>query len=400
LIWVIIAMLLGILAGISTGLIPGLHTNTVAILVASASAILLNYFTPLEVGVFLVSMVVVHSFVDFIPSIFLGAPEDTTALGVLPGHELLMQGKGHRAVKLTVIGGIGTFFTSLLLIIPMFWFLEKIYPTLISLIVPILITISLLFILKEKTFKKIFWSSLIFLLSGILGLLTLNYLPVKQPLFPLLSGMFGISTLIISLLTISKIPKQQTKDDLPLFSISRLKEYITASFSSLFVSVLPAIGAAQAAVIAQAFTKFRDKEDFLVTLGGINTAAALFTLTTLLLLGKARTGVIAALNEIVTLNFHAYILLIVVCFFAMVIGAIITLSISKFAAKKVSKINYKKISLSVICFITILVSVFSNWVGLLILIVGTSIGMLAPLVKVRRIHLMACLVIPVIIYYI
>ena len=398
-IWIIIAMFLGILSGLLTGLIPGLHTNTIALIFVGASVSLLDFFTPLEVAVFLMSMVVVHSFVDFIPSIFLGAPEDATVLGVLPGHELLMKGRGYRAIKLTVMGGVFTFIFGLIFIPPMFWWLSNSYDILSKFIAPMLIVFSVLFILQEKSTKKKFWAAIIFLLAGILGLLVLNQLSIKQPLFPILSGLFGISTLFISLFNTMKIPNQITVEKIEWRSTKRILDYMKAGLSSLFVSIMPAIGAAQAAVISQAFTKFKDKEDFLVVLGGINTAAALFTLTTFFLIGRARTGVVAVIKDIVKLNFEAYLILVAVCFFAMIVGAILTLKLSKFVAKYVSKINYRKISLGVICFISILVLGFSGLIGLWVLLIATSIGILAPLVGVRRIHLMACLVVPVVVYY-
>ncbi len=396
----ILAVLLGILAGTVTGLIPGLHTNTIALIVAGASTTMLSVFSPLAVGGFLLSMVVVHSFIDFIPSVFLGAPEDATVLSILPGHELLMKGRGYRALKLTIFGGIGTFFLSLFLIPIVFLFLENSYTLLSKIIAPILIIFSILFILQEKSFKKIFWASVIFLLAGILGILTLNQLSIKQPLFPLLSGLFGTSTLLLSLFNKQKIPEQKLTEHIKFISKRRFSDYFKAAISSLFVSVLPAIGAAQAAVISRAFTKFKDNEDFLVVLGGINTAAALFTLTTLYLLGKARTGVIAALKNIIELTFSDYIILLGVCFISMSFGVILAIKIGRFVAKNITKINYHKISFGVIVFISLLVLAFSNGIGVLILIIATSIGLLAPLAGVRRIHLMSCLVVPVVLYYI
>jgi putative membrane protein len=395
----ILAILLGIFAGTITGLIPGLHTNTIALIVAGTSTTMLSWFSPLAVASFLISMVVVHSFMDFIPSIFLGAPEDATVLSILPGHELLMQGKGFRALKLTIIGGVGTFLLSIFLIPIIFAFLEKGYNILSTAIAPILILFSIIFILQEKKFRKIFWAAMIFLLAGTIGLIVLNQISVKQPLFPLLSGLFGISTLFLSLFNNQKIPKQILNAEINYFTKSRLLDYFKAAISSLFVSILPAIGAAQAAVISRAFTKFKDNEDFLIVLGGINTAVALFTLTTLYVLGKSRTGVIAVLKEIITLSFSDYIVLLVVCFIAMIFGVILALKIGRFAAKNITKINYKTISIGVICFISILVFLFSGIIGLWILFISSCIGLLAPLVGVRRIHLMAVLVIPVVLYY-
>jgi putative membrane protein len=397
---IFLAILIGMLFGTLTGLIPGLHTNTVALIVASMSALLLSWFSPLAVASFLVAMVVVHSFMDFIPSIFLGAPEDATALGVLPGHLLLLKGRGYRALKLTIIGGIGTFLISLVIIPFVFLWLEKSYAIISQLIAPILIAFSTLFILQENKLKKIIWATIIFLLAGTLGLLTLNYVSLKQPLFPLLSGLFGTSTLIISLLNKQKIPAQKTDDKIAWLTKSRLSDYAKAALSSLFVSILPAVGAAQAAVISRAFTKYKNREEFLVVIGGINTAVALFTLTTLFLIGKTRTGVMAVLANIIELNLHQYLFLLAVCFVAMAFGVFFSLRIGKWTAENITRINYRKLSLGIITFLSILAIWFSGLLGLYILITATAIGMLAPLANVKRIHLMACLVIPVVLYYI
>jgi putative membrane protein len=397
---VLFAILIGMFFGTLTGLVPGLHTNTIALIIASVSTILLSWFSPIAVASFLVAMVVVHSFLDFIPSIFLGAPEDATALGVLPGHKLLLKGLGFRALKLTIIGGIGTFLISLIVLPFVFLWLEQSYIHISKIIAPLLIAFSIIFILQETKLMKIIWAAIIFILAGTLGVITLNYISVKQPLFPLLSGLFGTSTLIISLLNKQKIPPQKTEDKICWLTKGKLLSYFKAALSSLFVSVLPAVGAAQAAVISRAFTKSKDGEEFLVVIGGINTAGALFTLTTLFLLGKTRTGVMAVLANIIELTLQQYLFLLVVCFVAMIFGVVIAIKIGRWTAQNITRINYKKLSLRIIAFLSILAVGFSGFLGLYILIIATAIGIIAPIVKVRRIHLMACLVIPVVLYYI
>ena len=86
----VLALLLGIVVGTFTGLAPGIHINLVsAILLGSLSTIpFLNSFAKIYFVVFIVAMAITHSLLDFIPSIFLGAPDEDTALSVLPGHEL------------------------------------------------------------------------------------------------------------------------------------------------------------------------------------------------------------------------------------------------------------------------------------------------------------------------
>src|SRR3989344_2613407 len=94
----VVALIVGILAGTFTGLFPGIHINLVSVFLVSASPALLQYTSPISLAVFITSMAITHSFLDFIPSIFLGAPDEDSFLSILPGHELLKKGGGHEAV--------------------------------------------------------------------------------------------------------------------------------------------------------------------------------------------------------------------------------------------------------------------------------------------------------------
>jgi len=396
----ILALLAGCLVGIVTGLLPGLHTNNVALLILGSIAILSKFFSPIDLAVFLIALVIVHSFLDFIPSIFFGAPDAATALGVLPGHKLLLKGEGYKALKLTLSGGIGALLIGLL-IIPLFLiFLNNFYSMLVKVIAPLLLILSVAFIIREKKLKKIIWSVIIFLLSGSLGLITLNNLNLEQPLFPLLAGLFGISTLIISLFYINKIVQQKIDSEIILVSKSRIISYLKAAISASITSILPAIGSAQAAIISQGFTRFNKSEDFLVIIGGINTVSALFTLTTLYVIGKSRTGVVAAINQFLVLDKYNYIILLGTIFTATAIAVVLTLGIGRFIVKRISKIDYRKVSIIIIAFIILMVGIFSGWLGLFVVSIATAIGLIAPQVGVKRIHAMGCLSYAVIIQFI
>ena len=71
----LIALFIGCAVGIVTGLIPGIHVNTIAILVLAVLPFLSKYFSPLALAILFISMCIVHSFLDFIPSVFMGAPD-------------------------------------------------------------------------------------------------------------------------------------------------------------------------------------------------------------------------------------------------------------------------------------------------------------------------------------
>ena len=96
------AILLGCLFGVVTGLIPGLHINLVALILFSISPVLLGYTNVIAVASFIIAMSITHTFTDFISATYLGAPADDTALAVLPAHKLLLDGKGHEAIRLTL----------------------------------------------------------------------------------------------------------------------------------------------------------------------------------------------------------------------------------------------------------------------------------------------------------
>ena len=100
---VLIAILCGVLSGIITGLIPGIHVNLISVLLLSFSPLLLPFTGITSLLVYIISLSITHSFLDSIPSIYLGAPDAGQELNVLPGHRLLHQGMGHSAILYTVM---------------------------------------------------------------------------------------------------------------------------------------------------------------------------------------------------------------------------------------------------------------------------------------------------------
>jgi len=84
----------GIILGMVSGLVPGLHANTMAGILLGMQALLLPYFGPLALAAVMFSALITHTFLDSIPSTFLGIPDADTALSVLPAHALCLDGKG------------------------------------------------------------------------------------------------------------------------------------------------------------------------------------------------------------------------------------------------------------------------------------------------------------------
>lgn len=290
----ILGLLAGIICGCISGIIPGIHINLVSALLLSISSALLSSslnISPIVLVTFLVAMAISHTFIDFIPSIFLGAPDqDDTALSILPGHDMLIKGKAYEATILTFYGC----FSALLLLIfltPIFYFLLPIiYPYFQRIMPLILITTCFFLIYFEKTSR--IWAIIIFSLSGFLGLISLN-LSLKESLLPLFTGLFGISSLITSLAKKQTLPKQKilALKEINLSKKSLIKTNLACLISSPLCSFLPGMGSGQAAVIGSQIIEGLGRKEFLYLLGSINVLVTGLSFITLQAINKARTGI-------------------------------------------------------------------------------------------------------------
>ena len=204
---IILFLILGIFIGTFTGLTPGVHINLIGAILVSLSASVFFGINPLYFVVFIVAMSITHVFVDFIPSIFLGCPDTDTVLSSLPGHILLKNGKGYEAIMLTSYGCLASVFILILIFFPLAMLIPKIYHLINKAIPYLLIIVSLFLIASEK---NKFGALFAFVLTGILGLITLNiFNDSDKVLLPLLSGLFGSSMLLTSIRNKIKIPKQK-----------------------------------------------------------------------------------------------------------------------------------------------------------------------------------------------
>ncbi|MFW6013614.1 MAG: tripartite tricarboxylate transporter permease [Nanoarchaeota archaeon] len=394
---ILIAIALGVASGTFTGLTPGIHINLLSVMLVSVSPLFLEYTNPLVLAVFIISMSVTHSFIDSIPSIFLGAPESDTALGVLPGHRMLLQGHGLMAVKFTLIGSFGAILLSVIFF-PLFLPIVKYgYPLIESYIAYLLITTVIFMILRDR---KKFWAIFTFLSTGILGLIVLNTPNLSNPLFPMLSGLFGISTLIISINSKQNIPLQTCTDKTDIDKNITTKALVSGQFSGFLTAVLPGLGASTAAIISMQVTRNLGNGGFLILIGSINTVNFILSLTTLYLLDKARNGSIIAIQQLLgntTLN--SLIIYLGASLVAGCLGVFVVIKLGKIFAEKITKLNYMKIVLAVISFITVLVFILSGLTGFLILIVSTALGLIAPITQITRTHAMGCILLPVIMFF-
>jgi len=385
-------LFLGLLAGIITGLIPGIHINLVGVFLVALSASLLSFLNPVYFVVFICAMAISHTFIDFIPSVFLGCPDTETELSILPGHELLRDGRGYEAVCLTAYGGLAAIFMLLILVYPSIFALSKVYNFIKILIPGLLLLVSFFMMSTERKIKN---ALIVFLLTGILGLIVLN-INFKEPLLPLLTGLFGSSMLLISIKDKIKIPKQKITEPEEKFS---KKSLIAAFIASPLCGFLPGLGSGQAAIIGNSISK-TTREGFLVLLGATNTFVMGLSFIALYAISKTRTGASVAVKELIgTLSPQILILILSVILISGVSSFFITKKVAKFLAQKIGKINYTKLSWGTLSFLAVIVFLVSGFFGLLVLAVSTFTGIYCISLGVKRTNMMGCLLLPTILIY-
>jgi len=391
--------LLGIGIGIFAGLTPGIHINTTIPLLLSLSFFFQN---PYYFIVLIVSVSCTEMFIDYIPSIFIGAPDADTALSVLPGHRLLFEGRGYEAIKLTVIGGLGALIVGLLMIVliaNVFGFLYDISRPYMQYVI---LAVIAFMIISEKKPKKMLSAALIISLSGLLGLFTLNssLVPQQEVLFPVLTGLFGLSGLMISLSEKASIPEQKDDTKLKIKKKEIVKSIVLAAFAGILVGFLPAVGISEAAVMMQYIGGSNTGRSFLVTTSGINVANDLFSFISLWLVGNPRSGASVAIQQIlVELTLFDVVFLIGSIFFTAGIAAMLTLYLGRKIPKLLVKVNYRYLNISVIIFIIALIFILTGPYGLLIGFASASIGMLCVQLKIRRSHCMGVLLCSTLLFF-
>jgi putative membrane protein len=391
----LIALIIGILLGIFTGLIPGIHTNFIAVFLVSGISFLLNIASTEAIMVLIVAMGLTNTFIDTIPSIYLGAPSEETALSVLPGHRMLLEGKGHEAIVYTVIGS-SVAVVLFLILGPIFFFIIPLTEGFLEKMMAFFLIWACIFLIgREKESKT--KALIIFILAGFLGISSMN-LNINQPLLPLLTGLFGTSTLIYSISSSSKIPEQNTKKIKIDWKEIR-KPTIATAITSPLCSFLPGMGSSQSAIIGSEIMGEMKPRSFLVLIGSTNTLVLAVSFLILFLTGKKRTGLAGAVSEILVLDYPKLLIIGITIIITAIISIFLTIKLSEGFAKFIKKVNYEKLSKIIIVFLMFVTLLVSGFMGLLVLLTSTVLGLTCAYLNVRKGFLMGCLMIPTILFY-
>ncbi len=424
--FLIVSIFFGFLLGIVSGLTPGIHVNNFALILLALSSLFQDMgFTPFYIAVIILSNSIAQTFLDIIPSVFLGAPEADTALAVMPGHALLMEGRGAEAVRLSALGCAGAVVVSVLMVIPLGLFFLNVYGVLNDFIGWIRVLIVILMLATENGevvegqgslvhFKFKMYALILFFISGILGIFAFSNVDKISPLvklgepsilLPLLSGLFGASMLVLSLMTKSEIPHQQKICMFVLPQKKIMRGIMTGSAAGSFVAWLPGVSSAVGTIIARLLVREEKDEDsskeFLISISGANTANAVFSLIALYTIQKGRSGAMVAINELIDVSREVsiIIILLIVIILVSAVSYFTTIFLGDRIAGFLSEINYSNLCAGVLALLFVMVLAFTGVFGLVIFLVSIPVGMIASFAKIRKTHAMGVILLPVIMYF-
>lgn len=401
---ILLAIIIGVNAGIITGLIPGLHVNLVTVIIVGLAGGILSGVSPLFLAIGILALALTHSFLDSIPSIYLGAPDESQVLSVLPGHQMLLEGKGHQAILYTIIGSLVALILTLLFFPIGIKILEPVYLFIKDYVAWMLILVVIMLLIFSK---KIVLNLGFFILSGTLGYICFLLPNQEQILLPLLTGLFGISTLFISYIgPTTSLPRQQlNKRRLDLHANEIERTSLRATIVGILAAFLPGFGSSQAAIMASATMKEKTNKDYLLLVGGVNTVNFSFSILTVILLAKARNGAIVGIHDLIGKVGEgigmSHLLLFVPTL--LIVGGSATLlgmKLSRVMARFMQRVNYKQLLIGIQLFLISMVLLLSGLQGIVILITATALGILANLLGAQKNMLLGSLLLPVILYLI
>lgn len=399
----------GALAGTFTGLVPGIHVNTLASIMlvayptisAGISQITNAEWIPVLVSSLIISASVVHSFVDFVPSVFTGAPDPDEVMNVLPGHRLLMEGYGMAAVRSAAIGSAIGACCAILLAVPVqYLMLNGLADKLDMFTSAVVMFVLSVMIINERENRH--WCVLIMIISGIMGLICMRgnipsngILGNGTLLFPLLSGLFGMPALILSAKN-GKIPPQRDYCTDPVGPAPGIKGVIMGCLAGWYPGITSTAGAS----LASSLTPENDPARFISMVASIGTVTTIFSLITLSVSGSGRSGTVLVIKEIVGDDIsgfcsETFFLLLISVALASVLGYYLTIASGKLMSSVADKIELSSLNKGIMIFVGLLVLLLTGPYGLIILFVSTVIGFIPISVNISRIPLTGCLMIPV-----
>lgn len=394
---ILLGTALGVVLGTASGIIPGVHANTLPGALLSLQVALLSFLGPVALAAAMFAALITHTFVDAIPSTFLGIPDTDTSLAVLPAHALCLQGNGEEAVRIAALGSACAMIIAIPLSVLCFFLLPALQPYFDWWIGILLIaTVGFMIVTSESPA----WALAIFSVSGILGLFALRYTFLslahhwrrqRDPDAPAHRAVrhfrppHGVPRVIAG----AGVPGD------PDGGRDRDEMFPPRYLAGVAVGWLPGLSTASAnGVLASVIGYEKDRRAYILATNAANTANAFIGLAALFALSRMRNGVMVALSELPLPSMSE---LMVTGVLAACAAYLITVRLSR-SAHRLCGIDSLLLNRAVIAFVVLLCIVLTGPFGVVILLLATATGLVPYLVNVPRVYCMGAIMFPVMLY--
>jgi putative membrane protein len=400
-------------------LIPALHVYNVITLAFLFAGSLQAWLQPDQFAMLLLGMVTGYAVLSVIPSIYLAAPDETSAFIVLPGQKWLLERRGYEVAILTGVGSL----CGVIVLILLSPFLTEVARTLRIILTPhfgwILAAISLFLLMSEwpkagdrgpsnwARFRAA-WSQLgagllTFFLSGLLGIILMyrSFMPVSAAfvnLLPAFIGLFAIPTVLTNLIMGTRVPPQHISTSIDVSPSLLLRGAFAGSLGGLFAAFFPVVTGGIGSFLAGHATAQRDERSFIVSQGVSKLVyyAGGFLLFFLPGLQLARGGLASMVSTIYTPGTpQMYYTAVAALAVSGAVSFFLLIPYSRFAVRFLARLDYRVVNIGTLIVIVVLLLITTGLNGLLIAIPATAIGMIPSLFGSRRMNCLGVLLVPI-----
>jgi putative membrane protein len=420
---VIISTVIGTLLSCFLSILPGLHAfNVMGLLIllvlklqSMGVALTPDMYLP-----FMMSMVVGWSMINTIPAVLLGAPDESALFTVLPGQKYLMFGRGHEGVMITAVGGLGGLFLLVFVVGPI---APRVLPVVQSVlrghmhwIIWVIITYMLMAEWpKGGTTGVAGWAKfldawrslgaglLTFLLSGLFGFIIL-YRPVVsvdvafQNIMPAFVGLFAIPWCLLNMISGANVPRQYVGTSYDISNDVVLRSVAAGGLGGGFAAFFPVITGGIGGMLAGHATAQRDERVFIMSQGVSKLIyyTGAFMLMFVPGLGIKRGGAAWMIQSLHLPNgYQDYYMIVGVIALSGALSFLMMEPLSRWTIALIERVNYRVVSAVALVIIVVIAFSVTGWSGLLIMAVGTGIGLIPVLFGSRRLNCLGILLLPI-----
>lgn len=255
-------------------------------------------------------------------------------------------------------------------------------------------------------------------LLGLSGLLGLTCMEARLPLsdvwegmdhsilFPLLTGLFGLPSLIGSARS-GPLPSQRME----VGPQRGLKPGLRGALSGALVGWFPGISSTTGIILASALSRDddgrRDPSRYLTTASAVGTSSTVLGLLALSIAYAGRSGAMLAAKEVLGPDGGVLLappspwlpMLLLSVVIAAAISFTLVLRLGRRMARMAGGADLRLINRAVLILVLALVTAFCGLPGLVVLSISALIGTLPPQLEVSRVHLTGCLLIPTALFF-